>query len=132
MLDEFSLQLGKGKLVARGTVDGPPNVEATDLTASLDISSLRNFSLLAGRELPDESARLRLHLTGNGEVMELEEFEAVLGESDMRGTFELHTGKIPRVELALTSNRVNLLPYLPTPTPTPSVEPESVDVEKKT
>ena len=112
-LDDFSLQLGKLTLVAKGTVDGPPNFERTDLRSTLNTSSLRNLSLLTGRELPDEPAQLKLHLVGSDEAMMLEEFAGTFGDSDISGEFTLRTGDVQNINFGLRSKRLNLAPYLP-------------------
>ncbi len=112
-LDQFSLHLGEGSLLVNGTVDGPPNFGRTDLRSSLDISSIRNFSVLAGRELPDEPAHLTLRLVGSDEAMTIEEFVGTFGDSDISGHFTLRAGDVNDVDFGLRSKRLNLAPYLP-------------------
>lgn len=112
-LDDFSLQLGKGTLTANGTVDGPPNFKRTDLRSTLEVASMRNFSALAGRNLPDEPAQLKLHLVGSDEAMELKEFVGTFGDSDISGEFTLRTGDVQDINFGLRSKRLNLAPYLP-------------------
>jgi len=126
-LDNFSLQLGKGTLVANGTVDGPPNFKRTDLRSTLNIASIRNFSVLAGRELPDEPAQLKLHLVGSDEAMTLNEFVGTFGDSDISGEFTMRTGDVRNINFSLRSKRLNLAPYLPelTQEEQPGKEPEA-------
>ena len=125
-LDDFSLQLGKGTLVAKGTVDGPPDFTRTDLRSTVNISSQRNLSMLAGRELPDEPAMLKMHLVGSDEVMTLKEFAGTFGESDISGEFTLRRGDKDNINFGLRSKRLNLAPYLPelTAENLPEKEPE--------
>ena len=113
ILDNFSLQLGKGMLVASGTVDGPPNFTHTDLQSTLNIASMRNLSALAGRELPDEAAQLKVHLVGSDEAMTFKEFAGTFGVSDISGEFMLRSGDLQNISVGLKSKRLNLAPYLP-------------------
>jgi hypothetical protein len=53
----------------------------------------------------------------------LEDFESAFGNSDISGDFSLRYGEIPKVDIALTSNRLNLTPLLP---PEPE-QPELVE-----
>jgi uncharacterized protein involved in outer membrane biogenesis len=113
MLDALSLQLGKGTLVTSGTVDGSPNFERTDLRSTLNIASMRNLSVLAGRDLPDEPAHLKLHLVGSNNAMELKEFFGTFGDSDISGEFTLRSGDVKNIDFGLRSKRLNLVPFLP-------------------
>ena len=112
-LDEFDMKLAEGTLRTSGTIDGPPNFDRTDLTFDWTISSINNYSILAGRELPDEPGHLKFHLIGTREVISIDEFNGVLGDSDLSGTFSMRDGDVPTIAISLTSNRLNLTPYLP-------------------
>jgi hypothetical protein len=111
-LDDFLLQLGKGTLAATGTVGAPPNFKRTDLQSTLNIASVRNFSQLAGRKLPDEAAQLNMHLVGSDEAMTLKEFAGTFGVSDISGEFTLRSGEVQNISFGLKSKRLNLAPYL--------------------
>ena len=112
-VNEFDMKLAEGTLRVSGTVDGPPNFDETDLSFDWSISSLSNFSFLAGRELPDEPAHFRFHLAGTREVLSVSDFDGVFGDSDISGEFSMRGGDIPTIEIDFTSNRLNLTAYLP-------------------
>lgn len=112
-LDNFLLRLGKGNLAASGTFDGPPKFDRTDLLIDLNIASIRNFSVLAGRELPDDAAHMKFHLVGSGNTMSLDEFTGTFGDSDITGDFSLRGGDVREIHVGFRSNRLNLAPYLP-------------------
>ena len=114
-LDNFLLQLGKGTISASGTVDGPPAFNRTNLRLDWNISSIRNYSILAGRDLPDEPARLKLRLVGSDNTIAVEEFSGVFGDSDITGDISFRYGDVPEVRAAFRSDRLNLAPYLPEP-----------------
>jgi len=112
-IDEIRATVGQGKLGIHGVVQGPPDFDRTDLQVEIDIANLRNLSILAGRELPEQRGRLMARLKGEGNVVRLEEFAGSFGESDVRGDFELKGGDKPQIDLALQSNRLDLTAYLP-------------------
>jgi len=126
-LDEFDMQLAEGSLQASGTVDGPPDFDGTQLRLDWNISSISNFSVLAGRELPDEPAHVRFQLTGTRDEMSIDDFDGVLGDSDFSVDFSLQSGDVPAIAIDFTSNRFNLAPYL-SPLPEGPVE-QAADIE---
>jgi len=111
-VDEFHMKFAEGTLRISGTVDGPPNFDDTDLSVDWNISSISNFSVLAGRVLPDEPAHFQFHVAGTQEVLSISDFDGVFGDSDIRGEFSIRDGDVPTIELSVTSNRLNLTPYL--------------------
>ncbi len=116
VLDRFLLEMPKAKLSASGGFDSPPDFKNTDLLLELDAASLKNFSLLAQRELPDEPARVRFRLKGAAGVISLEEFEGAVGDSVINeAEFSFRYADIPEIHLGLASNRINLKPFLPAP-----------------
>ncbi|MCJ7558841.1 MAG: hypothetical protein MUP90_18275, partial [Gammaproteobacteria bacterium] len=115
ILDKFFLQVGKGNVTANGTFDGPPDFDRTDLSVDLNIASIRNLSVLAGRDLPPDSARLKFRLLGAGDMIAIEKFEGAIGDSDITGGFSYRAGDVPRIQLGFKSDRLNLAPYLSDP-----------------
>jgi uncharacterized protein involved in outer membrane biogenesis len=114
-LDKFFLQVGKGNVTANGTFDGPPNFDRTDLSFDWNVASISNLSVLAGRNLPPDPARLSFRLHGAGDVVKIEKFEAAIGDSDLTGDFSYHHSEVPRIQLGIWSDRLNIAPYLPRP-----------------
>ncbi len=111
-LDELDLGLARGTVVGGGTIGGPPNFDGTDLTIDVNIASLRTLSVLAGRELPDDPAQLTFHLVGSRGLIRLERFDGRFGDSDISGNFAFRNADVPDIEIGLTSQRLNLSPYL--------------------
>ena len=112
-LTELDLGLARGTLVGGGTIGGPPNFGGTDLSIDLNIANLRTLSLLAGRDLPDDSAQLTVHVVGSRGVIRLERFDGRFGDSDISGNVVLRNGDVPEIEVELTSQRLNLEAYMP-------------------
>jgi len=130
-LDNFFLQLGKGHMTASGKFDGPPDFDRTDLSFDWNISSVRNFSVLAGRELPDDMAQLKFRLTGTRDSMTLDEFEGIIGDSDFSGEFFMRSGEVPEFRVGFTSDRIDLSGYLPEPPEEVQHEAESTTAAPK-
>jgi hypothetical protein len=111
--DELLLTAAKARFAVSGTLDGPPNFEHTDLRVDLHVNNVNHLSGLAGWELPEESVTLRGHLTGTRDQMRLTEFAANLGASDIGGEFVLRDDVIPKANIRIVSNRLDLSGYLP-------------------
>ena len=114
-LDNSRLELGEGFVEISGSLDGPPSFERTDLEVEWQASSVRNFSVIAGRELPDHPLRLKARLLGTREVMTLENFELTFGESDLSGQFTMRDAEVPVVEIDVVSKLFDISEYLPEP-----------------
>lgn len=122
-IGDISMLIGQGSLKVKGTIDQPPDVDRTDLTFDWTIGSMRNFSLLAGYELPDHPAQVQFHLTGNRDTMSIDNFRGQIGDSDLTGALALQHGERPRLETAFKSNRLNIAAYLPPVDESPGPKP---------
>ena len=127
-LDNFSMLLGQGTLRAQGSIDRPPNFDKTDFMFDLDIASVDNFSVLAGRPLPDDPARVTFHLSGTRNVMTMDDFQAAIGDSDFTGALTIRSGEVPNFDVQLRSRRLNIAPYLP---PIADKDPAEVTVAEE-
>ena len=117
--DDSRLELGEGYLEISGSLDGPPNFERTDLNVELMASSVRNLSVLAGRELPDHPLRFNARMVGTRDVMTMEDFELTFGDSDLHGVFTMRAGDSPAVEIDVTSRLFDISEYMPEPEENP-------------
>ena len=111
--ENILITLGEGRLVLDGVIDGPPEFDATDFRVDLHIQHLNRLNSLAGWELPDEALTLRGHLLGTTSEMTLREFDAILGDSRIDGRFTLSGGEVPRADILLTADTLDLGKYLP-------------------
>jgi len=113
--DKARLELGEGYIEIRGSLDGPPSFERTDLEVELVVSSISRLSVVAGRELPDHPLRLQARFVGTRDVMTMEDFEFTFGESDLDGHFTMRAGEVPAVKIDATSKLFDISGYLPEP-----------------
>ena len=125
-INDLFAQIGDGKIELSGSIEGPPNFDRSDLRLVLHIADMNNLSLLAGRELPHESADLSLRLLGEANTIRLDEFNGRFGDSDLNGDFSFRAGETPEVIARFSSNRLNLTPYLlPGELADPPAEPDN-------
>ena len=121
------LELGEGFIEVSGSLDGPPSFERTDLEVEWLASSVRNVSVIAGRELPDQPLRLKARLVGTREVTTLENFEFTFGDSDLRGRFTMRDGDVPTLDIDVTSQLFDISGYQPEREEDPPSEEPPVD-----
>jgi len=131
---KFDLGLGAGNISIEGTIDGPPDFGRTDLRFDWQISSLDNFDIIAGRDLPDLPARLKFRLLGTTDVITIEAFDGLIGQSEINANFSLRTGDVPNIKLSVSADNLNLTPFLP-PEPeadsaSPPAQPNKRDVKR--
>jgi uncharacterized protein involved in outer membrane biogenesis len=112
-VDVLRATIGAGLLDISGTATGPPAFDGTDLRIDLQLADMRRLNVLLGQELPELPASLTLHLIGNANVARLEEFAASIGDSDFAGEFEIRSGEIPEISFLLSSERLDVTPFLP-------------------
>ena len=125
--DRSRLELGEGYIEINGSLNGPPNFEETDLDVELLASSVRNFSIIAGRELPDHPLRLKARFVGTRDVMTMEDFELTFGESDLHGQFTMRAGDVPFLDIDVNSQLFDVSKYMPEPEDEPQQAEPATD-----
>ena len=125
--DHSKLQLGEGYIEISGSLDGPPSFERTELDVEWLASSVRNLSVIAGRELPDHPLRLKARLVGTRDVMTMEDFDLTFGESDLHGHFTIRAGDVPAIKIDAKSQLFDISGYLPEPEKEPQAETPVTD-----
>jgi hypothetical protein len=127
--DNSRLELGGGYIEISGSLDGPPDFDRTDLDVEWMASSVRNFSVLAGRELPDQQIHLKGRLLGTFNEMVMENFALTFGESDLSGRYLLRGEDRLFMQLNVKSQLFDISEYLPDPEQ--QAPPEKPDPKRK-
>ena len=124
VIDELTLNLAKGRLLASGEVDVITDLARTDLRIDAQVASMSNLGRIAGRDLPDEPLTLSAHLIGSADALRLEDLLATAGRSDLSGqaTYK-NQGDVPFVGVTLVSRYLDVVPFLPDQAE--EVEPEA-------
>jgi len=112
-LGDSRLDLGRGYIEVSGDLDGPPSFERTNLEIEVSIESVRHFSVLLGRVLPDDPLHLNARLVGTHDVMTLDNFKFTFGESDLSGRLTVQDGEVPRIDIDVMSQLFDISGYQP-------------------
>jgi uncharacterized protein involved in outer membrane biogenesis len=111
------LRIGESTLSAKGTLDMPPNLSATDLHVELHSPDLSRLGTIDGERWGSVPLELLTTFTGTPTRFEMNQFRARLGESSIRGVFAMDfEPEKPRFDLRLSTTVLNLKPF--------QVEPE--------
>jgi hypothetical protein len=111
--DRLSIQLGRFTAEADGSLGEPPRFVGTDVELRASGPSLALIGELAGRrELPDQPFRLEGRFEGTPERFSTDGFEVSVGPSDVSGTLEVDIRDKPSVTATVTSNHLDLSPYV--------------------
>jgi len=111
--DRFSVQLGDHRANVNGSLGEPPRWVGTDLELRASGPGLALFRELTGLEqLPDEVFGIAGRFKGTPERFTANGLEIVVGESDLRGSLAVDIREKPSVTARLSSNNLDLTPYL--------------------
>jgi uncharacterized protein involved in outer membrane biogenesis len=109
----FSVQLGGYRADVNGSLGEPPRWVGTDLELRTSGPGLALFRELTGvRTLPDEVFRIAGRFKGTPERFTADDLDFVVGDSDLRGSLEVDIRGKPAVTARMSSNNLNLAPYL--------------------
>ncbi|MBD3853306.1 MAG: hypothetical protein IFJ96_00880, partial [Acidobacteria bacterium] len=112
--DRFSVQLGDYRAYANGSLGEPPQWVGTDLELRASGPGLGLFRELTGvQALPDEEFRIAGRFKGTPELFTADGLEIVVGDSDLKGSIDVDIRGKPAVTARMSSNNLNLAPYLP-------------------
>jgi uncharacterized protein involved in outer membrane biogenesis len=112
--DRCSVQLGDYRAYGNGSLGEPPRWVGTDLELRASGPSLALMRELTGLErLPDEVFRIAGRFKGTPELFTTEGLEIVVGDSDLKGSLEVDIRGKPAITARVSSNHLNLAPYLP-------------------
>jgi len=127
-IETLNLTSGQSMLTAVGRVNEPPKYLGSDLQLSLDVPDISRFAALAGRTLPGDPLTLSFHLVSIANGLKIDHLIARLGDSDLRGRFQLQDGAVPEISVDLQSTRLNIGRYRSEPT-AGTAETQAVDAD---
>ena len=111
--DRVSVQLGDYRAAVNGSLGEPPRWIGTDLELRASGPGLALFRELTGvNALPDEEFRIAGRFKGTPELFTADGLEIVVGDSDLKGSLEVDIRGKPAVTVRISSNNLNLAPYL--------------------
>lgn len=107
---ELSAQLGDANVTLEGNLDLPPEVKATDISFSAKGPSLRDMGALDVWKFSDVPFAASATMGGTANTLNITDFTAVIGPSDVSGKFQLILDELPQVKLSLFSNLLDIRP----------------------
>ena len=126
-LDRLDMELGKAKLDAQGVLDLTGAKRSGGFNLALNVPNLAALGTLAGRGLRAQALSMKLHAVGGSDALVVDRLALRIGDSVVRGTAALHDGEVPRLEVALSSDSLVLVPLLEESEATSGAEPALQD-----
>ncbi|MFQ5971497.1 MAG: AsmA family protein [Alphaproteobacteria bacterium] len=121
-------------LLVEGSIADPQAVEGIDLNVSVRGQNLSGLSVLGIEGLPKvEPVSLAVNVTGAPDRVSLADIDIAFGQTDLSGIVDVDlTGARPRVEGALSSNRIDLTELVPADAPgtTTTGQPETAPSDR--
>ena len=113
LFERVAVQLGSHTVSLHGSLGEAPRLVGTDLELFASGDSTALIAELTGfRKLPDHPFRVSGRFNGTPEKFATDGFEIMLGESDLKGSFEVDIRGKPTVTATVTSNHLDLSHYL--------------------
>lgn len=105
-------RIGESTMQAKGTLDLPPNLSATNLEFSVTSPDLSRLGTIDGARWGTVPFQLNTAFKGTASKFTMEQFQATLGESRIQGSFGVDfEPETPRFNLLFTTNLLNLKPF---------------------
>jgi uncharacterized protein involved in outer membrane biogenesis len=110
---DLSMQHPELTAGVRGIIAGLHGLRGSKASVHASGQSLSALQPLLGLELPiDQPFDVRAQLVGGHRRLEVQQFAASLGDSDVRGSLRLLVADKPQVSATLASHSIDLTPYL--------------------
>jgi hypothetical protein len=109
---EGDFAIADSLFTARGLIDLPPNLSATDFDITLRSEDLSRFGTIDGAYLGVLPVDIRTSFAGNGNQFTMDRFEARIGDSDVVGSlFVDFEPEVPEFDLQFMTSALNLQPF---------------------
>jgi hypothetical protein len=124
-IDEYEFAIADAVMLAQGEIDLAENASSTNLRFSGNVPSLATIGTFDEREFSDQSLAWEGQVIGGSGRLHLDDFQVVLGGSDVFGDVIYEAGEVPELTLSLTSDALVYKPLLE-PVEVVDYEPEPV------
>lgn len=121
-LDALTLEIGDAVLHAAGNITESSNFSGSKLQMDLDVPDLGYVAGIVGSSLPNESLQLSMQFESIGEDLVADNLMLKLGQNVVNGTVSLRREEVPYVKVDLSSEVLDLSPYVDD---VPPAEPET-------
>ena len=110
--DEFRATVGAATIDASGDLDFADAAATTGFSFQLAVPNLAELGTFAGRNFHEQGFRLSAQVAGRDGVLEINDLDITLGQSDAGGTLRYTAGDIPTVDIDIDSKALVFLPLL--------------------
>ena len=111
-----NVRIGESAMIVKGTLDLPPNLSGTDMNVGINSPDLSQLGTIDGARWGTLPFEMNTSFTGSRTRFQMEQFLAQLGESSISGDFSMDfEPETPQFDLKLTSDSLDLRPFLVDP-----------------
>ena len=103
--DTFDVQIGDAMTHSEGEVRFDGQDSASELYWTGNLPSLAKLFTVDGKELNDQGISWSANLVGEGNTLKIEELQANVGASDLRGNIYFTAGDVPELNVDVYSTR---------------------------
>lgn len=110
--DKFNVSVGDATVTAVGDLDLEEMNASTEFKYSLEIPSLAQLGKIDGRRMRDQAFSLHAHVVGGGGVLQVDQLNLKIGESDLNGFVRFQKGDVPELKIDVNSDELVFAPFL--------------------
>jgi len=110
--DKFEIGIADARVQARGDLDFSEGDSSTRFSFTGDIPNLAQLGWFDGRRPRDQGISWDAKVVGGGGVLEINDLDLKLGESDVNGFVRFTKGDVPRLEIDVDSESIVFGPLL--------------------
>ena len=104
--DRLDIDVGDATLSAHGALEFVGDAAATKFQLSTSIPNIATLGVFNGYRMREQGFTLNASVTGGDGVLEIDDFVAILGQSDIHGKVRYRTGDIPFLDIGIESNSI--------------------------
>ncbi len=111
-IDKLDINVGVANLTGQGVLDLDGDASSTKFDLSINIPNVGELGMLDGNRMREDSFSLNAKVTGSGDVLQIDDFLATLGSSDIKGDIEYRRGDRPYLAVDFESDSIVFAPLL--------------------
>jgi uncharacterized protein involved in outer membrane biogenesis len=110
--DQLDIGIGESILQAEGDLDLTDARRTTEFSFNLTVPNLASLGTIDGRAFNEQAFSLVAHVDGRDGALTVDQLNAVVGQSDLRGFIQLRKGDVPSLDIDVYSDSLTFAPLL--------------------
>jgi uncharacterized protein involved in outer membrane biogenesis len=110
--DQLDIGVGESILQAEGDLDLTDARRTTEFSLDLSAPNLASLGTIDGRAFNEQAFSLVAHVDGRDGALTVDQLNAVVGQSDLRGFVQLKKGDVPSLNIDVYSDSLVFAPLL--------------------